>query len=164
MVLLTPWLITIIQYSGNRLKGVQDLQTISSNYDFWNSQGFDPRTRYYGYDRNGNLTFDVNKGIVNITYNYLNLPDTVDLGNNFLVTYVYDAKGTKLSSTLFEDGELLTTIYYINGFVYEDNVLDFIFGDEGRMVYNKGTFLYEYSIKDHLGDVRVCFVDVEGNR
>ncbi len=102
---------------------------------------------------------DVNKGIVNITYNYLNLPDTIDLGNNTLVTYVYDAQGTKLSSTLIYNGDLVTTIYYLNGFVYEDNRLDFIIGDEGRIIYNKGNFFYEYYIKDHLGDVRVCFAD-----
>jgi RHS repeat-associated protein len=154
-------LLTYFYYnnSSSKLKGIRDLQTSSSNYDFWNSQGFNQQTNYYGYDKNGNLTFDVNKGIVNIKYNYLNLPDTVDLGNNALATYVYDAKGTKLSSTLFRNGQLLTTIYYINGFVYEDNVLDFIIGDEGRIVYNKGTFSYEYYIKDHLGDVRVCFRD-----
>lgn len=35
----------------------------------------------YNYDNNGNLIKDYNKGIVNIKYNYLNLPQEIDFGN-----------------------------------------------------------------------------------
>jgi RHS repeat-associated protein len=38
-------------------------------------------------------------------------------------------------------------------------MLDFIFVDEGRIVFDRNVLFYEYSIKDHLGDVRVCFAD-----
>ena len=144
---------------GNLLQGVHDLQSLSSGYDFWNPEGFSQRVYYYGYDKNGNLKYDVNSGIVNITYNYLNLPDTIDLGNNVLVAYLYDSQGKKLSATLFYDGKLKTTVYYVNEFVYEDKTLDFIIADEGRIVYDTGEVFYEYYIKDHLGDVRVCFED-----
>ena len=72
------------------------------------------------------LSTNYNSGIVNITYNYLNLSDTIDLGNNVLVAYLYDSQGKKLSATLFYDGKLKTTVYYVNEFVYEDKTLDFI--------------------------------------
>ena len=111
------------------------------------------------------VTFDVNKSIVNINYNYLNLPTTIDMGKNNIISYLYDAKGTKLRSTLFIDGKLATTIDYVNGFIYQDNKLDFVAGDEGRILYNEGKYIYEYELKDHLGNVRVCFADLanDGN-
>lgn|GEM_PF-3508430 len=85
------------------------------------------------------------------------------MGKNNIITYLYDAKGTKLRSTLYRDGNLATTIDYVNGFVYQDDQLDFIIGDEGRMLYNGGKLIYEYQIKDHLGNVRICFADYANN-
>jgi len=85
------------------------------------------------------------------------------MGRNDLTTYLYDANGTKLRSTLYHDGKLMTTIDYVNGFVYQDQKLDFIMGDEGRILDVGGKFIYEYQIKDHLGNVRVCFADFANN-
>jgi RHS repeat-associated protein len=145
---------------GNKLQAVRDLQTISSGYDFSNSERFSIGDIQYTYDKNGNLTSDVNKGIVNITYNYLNLPEIIDMGRNNLIHFLYDANGVKLRSTLYLNGKLSTTVDYVNGFVYQDNNLDFIAADEGRILYTRDKYVYEYQIKDHLGNVRVCFADL----
>ena len=49
------------------------------------------------------MTKDLNHGICNIEYNYLNLPSRVEFLDGSRVLYTYDAKGTKLR-----------TDYYIN--------------------------------------------------
>jgi len=47
---------------------------------------------------------------------------------------------------------------YIGEFIYEDNVLQFIQHEEGRIVEAEGGgWEYQYSIKDHLGNTRVTF-------
>ncbi len=66
----------------------------------------------YTYDENGNLTRDLNKRIGNqstpgITYNYLNLPVTVDVKTDAGIekggiTYHYDATGRKIRKMVFE--------------------------------------------------------------
>jgi YD repeat-containing protein len=55
----------------------------------------------YEYDGNGNLTKDGNKGITNIAYNYLNLPQTITTGKG-TITYTYDAAGNKLQKKTVE--------------------------------------------------------------
>jgi len=83
----------------------------------------------YGYDPNGNVTSDVNRTISNITYNYLNLPQTITLAKG-TIQYVYDASGNKLQKITTESSasvtyngntypsSITTTTSYINGFVY----------------------------------------------
>ncbi len=113
----------------------------------------------YTYDPNGNLTHDLNKGIgINLTdatnlirYNFLNLPETVTKGSNS-VRYIYDATGRKLAQTT-TFGTRVTTTDYAGEFVYEDDVLQFIQHEEGRIVvaqpkpiyHNPATALTEFT-------------------
>jgi YD repeat-containing protein len=141
------------------------MQTMPSGYDFCNPAAFDPGLQYYGFDRNGNLTYDVNKGIVNIDYVVLNLPQKIDMGNNNLIEYSYDALGNKLRKTTYQNGQLRTTFDYSNGFVYYNSALQYIEGEEGRIAsVGNGTYIYEFQIKDHLGNVRVCFAHLPGDK
>ena len=50
----------------------------------------------YAYDANGNLTKNLNKNIVDIQYNCLNLPSRVLFGNGDNISNVYSGDGTKL--------------------------------------------------------------------
>ncbi len=59
-------------YQGNKLASAEDMKDISLGFVDGNPSGED-----YTYDASGNLTRDLNKGIARITYNYLNLPETV---------------------------------------------------------------------------------------
>jgi len=103
---------------------------------------------------------DRNKGIVDIGYNELNLPRVIDLGNNNIIIYSYTALGEKLKENLYFDGHLSSSTSYFNGFVYKDEQLEYIIGDEGRILNAEAHgFVYEYNIKDHPGYVRVCFTD-----
>src|SRR3989304_8550356 len=52
--------------------------------------------------------------------------------------------------------------HYIGNIVYENGKLSYLLTEEGRMV-NVGTnavpvFVYEYNLKDHLGNNRVTFM------
>ncbi|WP_020529773.1 DUF6443 domain-containing protein [Flexithrix dorotheae] len=149
-------------YDGNQLKTVSDNATNNEHPagDFidGNTSGDD-----YTYDPNGNMFVDKNKGITNIEYNHLNLPSKVSFGVNKYIEYLYDAAGIKLRKTVNDEGTLKVTDY-IGGFVFEDNQLQFMHMDEGRVLpkealpqENATGFVYEYHYKDHLGNLRVSF-------
>jgi hypothetical protein len=86
------------------------------------------------------MTRDLNKGIGNnisdatnlITYNFLNLPETVTKGGN-IVKYIYDATGRKLAQVV-TTGTIQKQTDYLGEFVYENNALQFINHEEGRVV------------------------------
>jgi RHS repeat-associated protein len=85
----------------------------------------------YNYDANGNLISDQNKGISSITYNHLNLPQTITVTGKGTITYTYDATGNKLWKETVENNvtvpyngtnynsNITTTTTYIAGLVYE---------------------------------------------
>jgi hypothetical protein len=87
----------------------------------------------YSYDLNGNMLTDKNKNITaNITYNFLNLPEKVTR-NNSSVTYIYDATGRKLSLVAdYASAQKQTD--YAGEYVYENDVLQFISHEEGRIL------------------------------
>ncbi|AFD06626.1 RHS repeat domain-containing protein [Solitalea canadensis] len=133
---------TTYDYVKNGVNGNQ-LQSIAGNI-----------IASYGYDVNGNLLTDSKKGIT-LTYNYLNLPNTVTGTQN--ITYIYDAAGNKLRKSVIVGGVPKNTDY-IAGIQYRDNgTLDFVQTEEGRAISTGGSYKYEYNLSDHLGNVRVSF-------
>jgi RHS repeat-associated protein len=143
-------------YSGNRIVGVDDYvasyQGFKDNGHYYISTG----VVEYSYDANGNLTRDLNKGIISILYNHLNLPYKIELENNRRIYYIYDANGTKLRKYYYEDNRLMETTDYSGMFIYKDDHLDYILTPEGRLKWDDhiNQFYAEYFIKDHLGNVR----------
>ncbi|MBB6498132.1 DUF6443 domain-containing protein [Pedobacter cryoconitis] len=103
----------------------------------------------YSYDDNGNLTYDKEKNI-NLTYNYLNLPQTITGSQN--LSYTYDATGNKLKKTSGSE-----TTDYIRGVQYTNGVIDVVATEEGQARNNQGNYSYEYNLSDHLGNVRMTF-------
>ncbi len=85
----------------------------------------------YSYDANGNVTRDKNKGITAISYNFLNLPETVSKGSN-KIYYSYDALGHKLSQNLLA-GKLKKASDYVGEYFYQNDTLQFINNEEGRI-------------------------------
>lgn len=122
----------------------------------------------YQYDANGNMTLDRNKGIANISYNYLNLPTRITVNSNRYIDYVYDAVGTKLKK-IVTDSLNVTTTEYNGGFVYQklndgDNNLQFFPTEEGYVTKDSSNnFSYIYQYKDHLGNVRLSYTDADKN-
>jgi len=121
----------------------------------------------YSYDGNGNLITDLNKGIASITYNHLNLPQTITISGKGSINYQYDAAGNKLKKTVVDNTvtpSKTTSTDYINGFVYENDTLRFAGHEEGRIrvVYKTGeapVYWYDYFVKDHLGNVRMVLTE-----
>ncbi|TRX50969.1 RHS repeat-associated core domain-containing protein [Fulvivirga sp. M361] len=93
------------EYVGNQLQYVED--PTAEAQGFINGHIGSNGNEDYLYDANGNMTRDLNKDITWITYNHLNLPETVEKGNGELLSYTYDAAGMKLQqevhSTILQD-------------------------------------------------------------
>jgi RHS repeat-associated protein len=79
----------------NRLRRVSESSLTNKGYKRQGAGG------EYTYDANGNLKTDPNKGITNIVYNYLNLPERVEFGANKRIEWLYDAGGRKLRKTTY---------------------------------------------------------------
>ena len=125
----------------------------------------------YGYDDNGNITDDPNKQL-SASYNHLNLPYQITLDNNNKINFTYDAGGIKVKKEGNEQDEngynVDYTKYYISGIEYKNNALEAIYHQEGRAILlapenETPSFLHEYYLKDHLGNVRVVFSDLNEN-
>jgi len=112
----------------------------------------------FTYDGNGSMLNDSKRGVT-LTYNLLNLPDSIAKSSTTGARYTYDASGIKLKS---RQGSIVRE--YISGIQYSNGSLDFMSTEEGRVVRNpsNGTYRYEYNLKDHLGNVRVSFDDNGG--
>jgi len=108
----------------------------------------------YTYWLDGSLKSDNNKSISQIDYNYLKLPQKINLTNGNWIEYEYDAEGTKLKKTL-STGKVTD---YEEDDIYENGILYQTVHDEGRIIDG----IYEYNITDHLGNLRVAFKDSSG--
>ncbi len=129
----------------------------NNNYDIGDFKDGTNSGVDYKYDANGNLTEDQNKDITSISYNQLNLPELITFTGNRSISFVYDAAGIKLQKIKNDDG-VLTTTDYISGFIYEGNNLQHFAHEEGRVRKNDtGSLVYDYVIKDHLGNARSTF-------
>jgi len=154
-------------YEGNRLIALDDDGSESDGGNDFSDRGtryedFD-RSPEYRYDRNGNMVRDDNKGIVRITYNHLNLPEEIYLEKNRAIHYLYDASGRLLRKKVYGEGGYLESVTdYAGSFVYIDDSLAYCTMDLGRILFDGTDYRYEYHLKDHLGNVRVCFVDSVG--
>jgi RHS repeat-associated protein len=76
------------------------------------------------------------------------------------INYLYAADGRKLKETI-TDGAMTHTFDYCSNLVYEDGELSYLLTLGGRAIptEQEGEYVYEYFLKDHLGNVRVVFGD-----
>jgi RHS repeat-associated protein len=157
----------------------------------------------YNYDFNGNLKYDKNKAIIDngdvvatpdpaagIISNFLDLPQQITIKDKCKTEYIYDASGTKLAkkvTLLIPNAPAPKTTYYAGGFVYEDNDLQYILNEEGRLrimqpvtgwsgpsgqvnyLETKGNVeldnttntwgVWDYFVKDNLSNVRMVLTE-----
>jgi RHS repeat-associated protein len=176
-------------YYGNKLHSVTDLSAKTTGFKDGNisDRSYSTLTdNDYVYDDNGNLITDKNKGITNITYNYLNLPTQVTFGSGN-ITYIYDAIGNKLSKTVNIMMAGIDETLYAGNYVYSrftpyvfgggepgllggkitepPLILKFFNQPEGYIepIINNGNVTkwdYIYQYKDHLGNIRLSYKDV----
>jgi RHS repeat-associated protein len=106
----------------------------------------------YGYNLDGSLNADANKGITLMEYNYLKLPRKI-VQNGVTTLYQYASNGAKLREIISTD-----TSDYLGNIIKKNGILYQISHDEGRVINGE----YEYNIKDHLGNLRIAFRDSLG--
>ena len=155
----------------NRLSKIADAAGTANSTQ--RNAGFNPAaaasTATYTYDVNGNMTNDPYKSLA-ISYNHLNLPTVFNFGGGKSIDILYDRGGMKLRKTVNNTGAV--TLYkqdYVSGLEYRSNgsagalTLEAIYHPEGRITPNGAAFRYEYNIKDHLGNTRLTFADINNN-
>ena len=157
------------QTYSNKLSQVTD--AVNDNTSMLGDFKYDPATKGstdYSYDGNGNLISDANKKISSITYNYLNLPTVITVTGKGTITYTYDATGNKLKKVTVDNTispAKTTTTLYMGGTVFQNDTLQFITNEEGRIrpvrdgSGNITSFTYDYFLKDHLGNVRMVLTE-----
>ncbi|MGU3375200.1 DUF6443 domain-containing protein [Chryseobacterium sp. M5A1_1a] len=106
-------------YAGNRVININDLST--------NPSGYEGGGNTITYDANGNMENLLDKRITSIKYNFLNLPERIEISNlqGGGIGFKYTADGTKLQKTnsLVECGikdcyTVSTVSDYLDGFQY----------------------------------------------
>ncbi len=144
----------IYSYSaGNRLTSVND----GSNSPY----GFAGASGNYEYDAKGNMTSDPYKGVA-LDYNFLNLPDAINSGTGNL-NNLYDAGGFKRQKQIIGTNDE-KTIDYFGGIDYIDGEMAYYQHAEGRIVKDsEDNWIFEYCLKDHLGNTRVMFRDLNND-
>ncbi|MDR6546535.1 RHS repeat-associated protein [Chryseobacterium rhizosphaerae] len=162
-------------YTGNRLLTVKDA---TQNY-----LGYAGGGNTIAYDSNGNMTDHQDKGILQIDYNFLNLPNYIKFDRTYIprfigtigdfnvnTKYTYRADGTKLkkmytfgSGKTNKEANVITE--YLDGFQYEmqiqggagffDMPLKFVPTAEGYFNFENNKYIYNYV--DHLGNIRLSY-------
>ncbi|WP_449397449.1 RHS repeat-associated core domain-containing protein [Chryseobacterium wanjuense] len=161
-------------YNGNRLNTVTDTSTNYKGYP-------DTSGNVIGYDDNGNMTTHPDKGILQIDYNFLDLPEYVKFNESIPsregaiyvnTKYTYRADGTKVRKEYnYKEASnpqlATTTTDYMDGFQYEATVnlvsptgtlpvLKFMPTAEGYYNFENNKYIYSYL--DHLGNVRLSYM------
>ncbi|WP_159479086.1 DUF6443 domain-containing protein [Chryseobacterium sp. 18068] len=165
-------------YSGNRLTSVTD----SSFGDYRGYPDGSGNTITY-YEESGNMRSHKDKGILDIKYNYLDLPYYVTfdktysprfgvegLDYNVNTQYLYRADGVKLRKVYTygsgkTNSETSKITEYLDGFQYEMEYtggkipqsmpLKFFPTAEGYYNFENNKYIYSYN--DHLGNVRLSY-------
>ena len=160
-------LMSVVDFTNDSAAKLGDFRTKNTHPDFSNTSS---SRQDYWYDGNGNMVRDLNKTISTtngtnngITYNHLNLPKEIEVEGKGTITYVYDAAGTKLKKIVYDEATNITrTTQYMFG-IYEQDTLQFLSHEEGRIRPKQGAvpFVYDYFIKDHLGNVRMTLTEEE---
>jgi len=170
-------------YTGNQISSISDSYGSKNQYTIKEYNNL-YRSTDFSYDPNGNMTKDLDRKIVTIRYNILNLPDTVQFSNGNQIVNLYSADGRKLGTEYFTQvtdlaipltaGKTITQSYIPgtvnqNGKAYVDNkiyntlngfwtlsTLARISNTEGYYIsYNSTPYSgYHYNRTDHLGNIR----------
>ena len=168
-------------YKGNRLTKVSKNGDPNLEYDF---QGYPDKadaSTEITYDPNGNMTADLDRGIVAIRYNLLNLPDTVQFENGNRIVYFYYAGGERAGAvtTTYStpisvplDSVYLGEDPHFDMWEHRHGNLFYKMGSPSRLLFDDGFFelaerhgglisqIPYVFVRDHIGSVRlVCNVN-----
>ena len=141
-------------YDGNMLASVSDsapAPSVTGSADFRDGVS---EVVEYTYDRNGNMTSDLNRKVSLISYNMQNRPARMrHAGGTETFTYLPD--GTKRGRTFLGKDRSLSRTEYRGNLVCADDTLKYILFDGGLIAMDGASPEYLFFLRDHLGSVRV---------
>lgn len=115
---------------SNQLLWADDNRGSQNQYTVKEYQNKSNTQNEFSYDANGNMTKDLDRDIVTIQYNILNLPDIVQFKTGDKIINTYSASGQKLKSEYYtyllkttlpltvSEGEIINLPYTSNSFSY----------------------------------------------
>ena len=145
-----------LYYNGNQVVHADDAVTgpnYAGAFHFRDSSGYQWDTEYE-YDKNGNLTRDRNKGILQIQYNLLNLPSKTTFSDGY-INYQYSASGMKQMVSGYAPGQGYKSQFYLGNYVYSSGTVKQLLVDGGYVTFSGTTPQYHFYVKDHLGNNRM---------
>ncbi|MFP3599512.1 RHS repeat domain-containing protein, partial [Chryseobacterium sp. SIMBA_029] len=145
-------------YDGNHLVSMEETGKGNALSGYPLAQG---TGQAITYDGNGNMISHLDKGITNVTYNFLNLSSKVNnTGNISPVNYVYAANGSKVQ--MIKEAEVTD---YLGNFQYttQNGVLasSVLANEEGYYDFVNNRYVYQY--RDQLGNVRISYTKNANN-
>ena len=136
-------------YTGNQVTRVDDAASASAYEGGFAFKDAVKQANEYTYDSNGNLTQDLNKNILSIKYNSLDLPSKIVFSDGSTITYVYAADGTKLRTVHVI---VVTRTDYCGNVIYKNGVHKYLLTEEGYVTLSDNK--YHYYLQDHQGNNR----------
>ena len=106
------------------------------------------------YDRNGNMTSDLNRRISSVSYNRQNRPARIKHSGG-TETFTYLPDGTKRGRTVLGKDWSLSRTEYRGNLVYAGDSLKCILFDGGLIAMDGASPEYLFFLRDHLGSTRV---------
>ena len=108
------------------------------------------------YDANGNITKDLNRNILSIQYNSLNLPTVIEFTGGKTIKYTYSADGHKLRAVYTTTTPATSkTVDYCGNLIFENGQLKQMLVDGGYIPMDDWSGSYCFYVKDHLGNNRM---------
>ena len=178
---ITDWL--FYNYNGNQLKSITDNFNMSiPSYNTKHYQDLADEEVEFEYDKNGNMTKDLDRRICKIEYNVLNLPTKIQFSNGDHTAHLYDARGNRISTTYYTRkataaisvGNILEpedsiSNYYVTREGFNDNIVyqNIFDGWTTKYIKNPEGYIWDltrnefypcYYIKDHIGNVRETWI------
>ena len=141
-------------YDGNRLASVSDSDqapSVTGSADFRDGASMAVE---YTYDRNGNMTSDLNRRISSVSYNRQNRPARIKHSGG-TETFTYLPDGTKRERTVLGKDWSLSRTEYRGNLVCADDSLKYILFDGGLIAMDGASPEYLFFLRDHLGSTRV---------
>lgn len=145
-----------LSYDGNQLTSVSDNGEGPTYNNAWNFMDGADSGIEYEYDENGNVTKDLNRNILSIQYNSLNLPSKIEFADGKTIKYTYSADGHKLRAVYTTSMPATSKqIDYCGNLIFENGQLQQINVEGGYVTYVGSFPAYHHYIKDHLGNNRM---------
>lgn len=141
-------------YEGNRVVEITDMVGEQGRYDMKEYRDYNHDGLDYFYDSNGNMTADLDRDIVAIRYNMLNLPDTVQFRNGSAIVNYYTADGKRTGSKYLTP---LTTVVIPAGQTFGSTsgtaaMSSHVTARRGSLEYAGADFESDTLIRIHNGD------------